>query len=1151
MAKIYNISGAVSNKENEDLLLSKLYEFLPQKSGIINKIRNNLYFAMTNSFCYSLSETGLNTLVSIKEYLESNGYLGSLLSQHIFYLEDVLLSEYIYENNQIVKEILTYHKMDKYYKRTAVFLVMAGVSSLKGIDYDIRNTYLYYLRNVYGVYEKNISAYKNALDFIKHKSIEANCVSFNKPVLRYEDSKIFLLYHPDIDIAKSFSFTQDKQELLFDFSLNAPKVLKRQIFDMLNYVLTNKPYQTINERKDRRDRFISPLNYLYKFCIENDIEDIFQMTKEDDLAFINKMDALGKTLAKRNKQILDNTKKFLFMQSERINWEANVWYMDKLTIDESRNNPAEPVIRLKFDYIKDEENRTLAKLYAKYLVGITDFAINNIRQMLYDIARLLEHCDEFMLSVKELTEIDMDAFFQIIDYGIKNEAYNNKVINIHKFFSYLLSKEKIDKIPFKPEFYTKKVHPYHRERALGDEIIKEMLLKINYFPEHLRLMYFNLLGTGLRINEICMLKGDAYFEEKNDTWIKVYQNKMYADKVIPIPKALYELMKDFIDKNGIGKDEYIFKNEKGGAYNVGTFRKRMIICCAEYGIRTNNYIFRPHDYRHTIASNLFDSGATLQSIREYLGHKTEEMSKQYIDFVPNKIDKANEDYFNDKENIIKADISRTVSMKIYLKDLPNYDSEADKERKSKYGNRAYNLYKIKSETLRTEVKDFIMYRATIVSTKTMVEDLTSFNMLCKFFLDESIDSVKNIDFETIYDLLKKWLLKNGYSIIIKMKRNSYGEEYNREHFSISYLRKIYEFINDSEDINEYEKDKWELTKLGITLKMNETRPVNTIDFTGIRQNKMREETKRIAFMELGYKAVSSVVQDVASVRFMSEFLYKEYPLVNSLTDINRDIVEEYLIYMNTESGRGGHQPKDVALLREIMNIAGRMFECNKLKTVFLSSDVQKKKKAIYRAYSDDELKRINEAIITMDKQMARALILHQLLGTRISDLLYLKQDCISKIDGKYVINIYQTKTGKTYRKPVTEDIKNIIDASIRFTCENYGASSYVFADSKNPEKPMSANKVSYHLRKMIYENDLRDDKGEMFTASTHIFRRNFGKKLVELNIDDEKIAKLLGHSGTSSVNNYRKLSNENLAKQTKKVRDDIDKMIRMTYKEGV
>ena len=51
-------------------------------------------------------------------------------------------------------------------------------------------------------------------------------------------------------------------------------------------------------------------------------------------------------------------------------------------------------------------------------------------------------------------------------------------------------------------------------------------------------------------------------------------------------------------------------------------------------------MFKSHDYRHTIATYFYDTGVSLQSIRDYLGHDYEEMTEQYIDYMPKKIEKS-------------------------------------------------------------------------------------------------------------------------------------------------------------------------------------------------------------------------------------------------------------------------------------------------------------------------------------------------------------------------------------------------------------------------------------------------------------------------------------------------------------------------------
>ena len=78
---------------------------------------------------------------------------------------------------------------------------------------------------------------------------------------------------------------------------------------------------------------------------------------------------------------------------------------------------------------------------------------------------------------------------------------------------------------------------------------------------------------------------------------------------------------------------------------------------------------------------------------------------------------------------------------------------------------------------------------------------------------------------------------------------------------------------------------------------------------------------------------------------------------------------------------------------------GKTELCN----LFLLSDIPKQAEKLYKAYSDAELIRLNSAIVEVDVQVARALVLHQMLGTRISDTLTLMQDCVYEKDGKLMI----------------------------------------------------------------------------------------------------------------------------------------------------
>lgn len=603
---------------------------------------------------YSVEEITDDDRASFREYIFLKD--GMTQIQKVRYASCLEMVEFSYHaplHEDFLKELEDGKKPDAVIRKAETYLLSHGITSTDEITYEVRQAYEQYLGG--SITESKIREYVKSLDIMKLAAIRRECekTPFKEKKLRYNGGKIFLLYHPDYELASTFYYVRNKEELLFDFSLPAKEDVKYQIFFMLNYVLEHE-----KNWKQRRERFIVPLKLLYEFCIEQGIENLERLEEMEINLFREKLKALEVDKDDIYIQIVDNIRKFLFLRAKKTNWEANVWYMERFNLQSDRMNPASPVVRIPFMQVHDKENRRYFQLYLQYMIGVTSLSISNIRFQYYRVSEFLEYCDTKELSVLTLTAKDMDAYFKHIDRDIQPETFNDKVADIYKFFRFMVVKGFIQNVPYKMEYYLKNVVPAHHDRALPEDTVSKMLANLHQFPENLRLMYLHLWCLGLRINEVCTIKGDAYYERNGDTWIRLYQNKMKAEKTVPIPATLYELMKAYIQKMHIAPDAYVFQNKNGGAFKTGTFTKQMIAKCKELGISCGDYIFRSHDYRHTVSTALYGQGSSLQAIRDFLGHKSEEMTKQYVDYLPEKIDQANEEYFSSEENSIAKTIRK-------------------------------------------------------------------------------------------------------------------------------------------------------------------------------------------------------------------------------------------------------------------------------------------------------------------------------------------------------------------------------------------------------------------------------------------------------------------------------------------------------------
>lgn len=85
--------------------------------------------------------------------------------------------------------------------------------------------------------------------------------------------------------------------------------------------------------------------------------------------------------------------------------------------------------------------------------------------------------------------------------------------------------------------------------------------------------------------------------------------------------------------------------------------------------------------------------------------------------------------------------------------------------------------------------------------------------------------------------------------------------------------------------------------------------------------------------------------------------------------------------------------------------------------------------------------------------------------------------------------------------------------------------------------------IKSKVMSMIQEKQLKDDNGRLFGFGTHMFRHYYGVKLTEMHLDDWTIARLLGHKRVSSVKHYRKMSNQQMADETREVRQMMSDII--------
>lgn len=428
-------------------------------------------------------------------------------------------------------------------------------------------------------------------------------------------------------------------------------------------------------------------------------------------------------------------------------------------------------------------------------------------------------------------------------------------------------------------------------------------------------------------------------------------------------------------------------------------------------------------------------------------------------------------------------------------------------------NRVYYISEIHNEKMQDEIYGYIDDRCRRLSLSTVVNDIYRFDLL-KEFLNEkctSCSSITDKKWEELERSYKAFLYKKGLALYVRRNRPDRRNVEQQSSAQISFLKMYYEYVVKCKtaDIPENEKDVWDMRKLDIVPRSNPIRGRYRLDFREIRQKEFKEIIKKILYSHCQTKAMGSIKGELRGFRRFASFMYDRFPEVKHFTEISRDMIEDYLVYIKTDTGLTSvSYTTELSVLDNLLDEIGRELEIGNICNLFLSSDCRAYDNALPEAYSDAEIRRFNCALTKLKPQLGRCLIIHQMLGTRIEDTLTLRRDCLSEKSGHYFITIIQQKTRK-YKRPVSNQLAELIRKAIEVSEKEHPDSEYIFLQDNG--KLYTDSMLKYHVNIMIYENDIRDDNGNYFEFRTHRFRHTFGVKLTEMKLDDDSIARLLGH----------------------------------------
>lgn len=476
--------------------------------------------------------------------------------------------------------------------------------------------------------------------------------------MKNREKDLELFFHKDIIDLKDYPIKPIQEKIVlhktvYDFtSLKEPVKSELKLF--LQYAL-RKPLGKASLCGD----YLRPIHYIIGFIMaEDSMESISEFDEDMKLRYedyllksnVSVRDSSGRERPKYT--VLHKFSKFYHSEiSEKDIFKRDIWDLSKIGVDKNRLVKSNMVNTLDFTAINNTKNKNLTKIYIKYLLTSTDKSISTIRGALVSLKKLMG-----FLGYKNLDSITRKDALDFLDYmdgeNLNNFSHNAILFTVIRFINYMIVLGYMEVNHFYGDDI-KKTTKQHTFKALEDSVINQIFGVLDKISLKESLMFLILYSTGMRISEVCELKVDSLIKNDKGCFLKFYSMKMRKEAFNPIPASLYNLLYDFRHefRKADDNNEFMFLSPSGTCYKSSSYREKMRKWFSELEIKNPDgslYVFKPHDFRHTLATQMLKKEIPISVIQKILHHDSIEMTVSYVDIDDRRKISKHKEFINIK-----------------------------------------------------------------------------------------------------------------------------------------------------------------------------------------------------------------------------------------------------------------------------------------------------------------------------------------------------------------------------------------------------------------------------------------------------------------------------------------------------------------------
>ena len=262
-----------------------------------------------------------------------------------------------------------------------------------------------------------------------------------------------------------------------------------------------------------------------------------------------------------------------------------------------------------------EFNKILVDEYLEILIK-RKYSKNTIRNYKTTLYAINKHLGDTKRH-DDIIRTDIIRFLETQE-NYADSTFNTRLSAIRSFYEYLIDINSISKQPISIQMF--KRLEWEEPEALS-KLEQKQYIEVCERGRSLQALGVRLmLATGIRLSELCNLDLKKDIEIKDGKgYVNVRKSKNKFPRIVPIfddavTQEIKELKKLYFDIKSypLGIQRYSYKHLND-------------IYQEKYGYRITS-----HQLRYTFATERFESGMDLNTIRMLMGHRTITMTLQYI-----------------------------------------------------------------------------------------------------------------------------------------------------------------------------------------------------------------------------------------------------------------------------------------------------------------------------------------------------------------------------------------------------------------------------------------------------------------------------------------------------------------------------------------